>query len=239
MKSSSTMTALDRSLLVCCLAVWAGCAGASSELVYSASLDDLSKPPVLLIDTFSFQADIVTVDEAGPSFTSGDGSEAKRSELGKAVAEAVANKMVTQLGEVGVKAARLEQGVAPPVDALVAKGQFIEINEGDQMARVTVGFGAGTEDLSVRIQLYHVDASGGLRRIRESIGEAHGDKMPGMAVPVGVGAAAGTVVVSAAVSGGLNVLSEMSTGLDEAAQNLAEQLAERAEKVYKDRGWLD
>lgn len=119
------------------------------------------------------------------------------------------------------------------------KGQFVEINEGDQMARVTVGFGAGTEELRVRIQVYQVGAHGGLRRIRESFGEAHGDKMPGMAVPVGVGAAAGNVVVSAGVSAGMNVVSELNSGMDSAAENLAEQFVERAKTVYGDQGWLD
>ena len=238
MQRDSTRTALARSGLVVCVALWVGCAGASTELLYSSSLKEMSKPPVLLVDTFSFQPDIVTIDESGPSFTSDGGSEAKRRELGGTVAEAVAGKIVTQLGVVGIESRSLEQGTAPPAGALVAKGQFIEISEGDQMSRVTVGFGAGTEELRARIQLYHVDANGGLRRIRESIGEAHGDKMPGMAVPVAAGAAGGTIVVSAAVSGGLNVLSEMNTGRDEAAENLAEQLAERAQKIYQDQGWL-
>lgn len=239
MKSESMVTTLVRVMLIASVAAWVACAGSSTELLYSTSLAEMPKPPVLLVDTFSFQPDTVTIDESGPSLTSDGGSQAKRTELGKAVAEAVATKIVVELGKVGVESRRLEQGSAPPTDALLAKGQFVEINEGDQMSRVTLGFGAGTEELRARIQLYHVDENGGLRRIRESIGEAHGDKMPGMAVPVAAGAAGGTIVVSAAVSGGLNVLSEMNTGLDEAAQNLAEQLAERAKKIYEDHGWLD
>jgi hypothetical protein len=229
-----------RILLAPCLALWLGCAGASTDVLYSSSLNDLSKPPVLLVDLFTFQADTVTVDKAGPKFASGDASKEKRVELGKIVAEAVAAKIVTQLGKAGIDSRRLEPGVAPPVDALIAKGQFVEINEGDQMARVTLGFGAGTEEIKIRAQLYHVGADRGLRRVREGLAEAHGDKMPGMAIPMAGGAAAGgNIVVSAAVSGSLNVLSEVNTGLDEAADNLAEQLAERVQSVYKDQGWID
>jgi NADPH-dependent 2,4-dienoyl-CoA reductase/sulfur reductase-like enzyme len=87
------------------------------------------------------------------------------------------------------------------------------------------------------VQVYQVVESG-LRRIAESEGEAHGDRMPGMAVPVGAGAAMGRAASSAAISGGMNVMQEVTGGLDKSVKNLAEELAERAVSFYTRQGWL-
>jgi len=61
---------------------------------------------------------------------------------------------------------------------------------------------------------------------------------------IGVGAAAGTIATSAAISGGLGVMSEASDSLPFSAsleanvQKMAKDLAERAAKRYVREGWL-
>ena len=54
----------------------------------------------------------------------------------------------------------------------------------------------------------------------------------------GAGAAAGRAATSAAISGGMNVMQEVTGGLDSDAGRLAEQLAKRAEGFYQRQGWL-
>ena len=66
---------------------------------------------------------------------------------------------------------------------------------------------AGAREVRVRVQVYQ-RTEDGLRRLQEGVAEAKGDKTPGMAIPVGVGGAAGRAAVSAVVSGGLNLASE-------------------------------
>jgi hypothetical protein len=67
---------------------------------------------------------------------------------------------------------------------------------------------------------------------------AEGNKMPGMAVPVGAGAMMGNVARSAAISGGMNVVQEVTGGLESDAGRLAEQIAKRAAAFYTRQGWL-
>ena len=61
---------------------------------------------------------------------------------------------------------------------------------------------------------------------------------------VGVGAAAGTIATSAAISGGLAVSSEVadalpfSASLEANVKKMAKELAEKAAKFYVRKGWL-
>ena len=105
------------------------------------------------------------------------------------------------------------------------------------MKRVVVGFGAGASAIRAELQVYQ-QTEVGLRRLVDGEAEAKGSKKPGMAVPVGAGAAAGRVATSAAISGGISVVSELTGGLKADAGRIAEKLAERTEALYRRRGWL-
>ncbi len=48
----------------------------------------------------------------------------------------------------------------------------------------------------------------------------------------------GTMAVSAAVSGGMNIVKEVRGGMKADAGRMAEQIAKRAEAYYKSQGWL-
>jgi hypothetical protein len=125
----------------------------------------------------------------------------------------------------------------PPANALILKGQFLSVDEGDRAKRMVIGFGAGSSELVARVQAYQATETG-LRRIAEAEAEASGSKKPGMVIPVGVGAAAGTAATSAVISGGMNVTTEVRGGLEADAGRLAEKIAERAEAFYQRQGWL-
>ena len=59
-----------------------------------------------------------------------------------------------------------------------------------------------------------------------------------MAAPVGVGAATGNAARSAVISGGMNVVQEVTGGLDKDAGRIAGEIAERVKQFYKRQGWL-
>jgi len=99
-----------------------------------------------------------------------------------------------------------------------------------------IGFGAGMTELRARGQVYQVTEAR-LQRISEGEGHSHGDRMPGMAVPVGVGAVAGRVVTSVIISGGMNIVQEISGELKNDVSRLADQIAERAVDFYTRQGW--
>ena len=102
---------------------------------------------------------------------------------------------------------------------------------------MVIGFGAGSSKLVAQVQVYQA-LEWGLRRIAEAEATATGSKAPGMAVPLGAGAAVGTMAMSAAISGGMNVVKEVRGGMDADAGRMAEQIAKRAEAYYRRQGWL-
>ena len=111
------------------------------------------------------------------------------------------------------------------------------MDEGDRTKRVIVGFGAGSSELRVVVEVFQATISG-LRPLSEVQAKASGSKTPGVAIPVAGGAAAGTAVVSLTISGVMNVTREARSGLEADAARLAGKIADRAKAFYERRGWL-
>jgi hypothetical protein len=88
------------------------------------------------------------------------------------------------------------------------------------------------------VEAYQVTTTGALPLGSAQI-EAAGGKMPGMLVPVGIGAVVGSVATSAAISGVSNAAQEVGPEtIDAAAQRTAKQIAKLIVDAYKKRGWL-
>lgn len=218
------------------LLVALGCAGATSRRGTQYAQDRvLPRPPVLLIYDFAVDTNDVVVDTFGPNFIHDTGNPSEEIASARAVSRSLSEALVQELGNRGIRAQRAASST-PPLNAAVVKGQFLTIEEGDQTARMLIGFGVGAEKIRVRVQVYQATGQG-LRRLVESEGEAHGNRMPGMAVPVGAGAAMGRAATSAAISGGMNVVQEVTGGIDATVQDLAEELADRAASFYTRQGW--
>ena len=214
-----------------------GCAGGSAKQVSSLKGDEpLPRPPVLLIYDFAVNPEDVMVDTAG--LTSGDeASTAERLTEGKEWANALSESFVRQFMKEGITSRRATGSTHIPLNAIVVKGQFILIDEGDEIKRTTIGFGAGAEDLSAMVQVYQMRKAG-LKRISEVEAEAHGRKTPGIAVPAAMTAGTG-MVVGLVISSVMNLKSEAVDGsMQTTVDDLAEQLVERAVSYYKKRGWL-
>jgi hypothetical protein len=197
----------------------------------------LPRPPVLLVYTFAVSPEDVVVDTFGPSFLPGSGSQDERTKRGREVAEALATSMVAKTREKGIAVERANPSAEPPLDAIVVKGQFLTVDEGDRTGRMTIGFGTGGSKLRVRVQAYQA-GEWGLVRLRQAEAETTPSKKPGMAVPVAGGAAMGTAAASAVVSGGMNIVTEARGGLEGDADDLAKLFAERVEAFYRQQGWL-
>ena len=214
-----------------------GCAGGSAKKVSSIEGEEqLPRPPVFLIYNFAVDPEDVMVDT--PGLTSGDeASTAERLSEGKEWANALSESLVTQLVEEGITVRRATGSTHIPLNAVAVKGQFISIDEGDEVKRTTVGFGAGAEDVHVMVQAYQMRKAG-LMRLSEVEAEAHGRSTPGVAGPAAVAVGAG-MVAGLVISSAMNVKSEAVDGsMQTTVDDLAEELVERAVSYYKKRGWL-
>jgi hypothetical protein len=194
------------------------------------------RPPVFLIYDFAVDPEDVMVDTAG--LTSGDeASMAKRLSEGKEWANALTESLVRQFVEEGITSRRATGSTHIPLNAIAVKGQFISIDEGDEIKRTTIGFGAGAEDVSVMVQVYQMKKAG-LMRISEIEAEGHGRKTPGVAGPAAVAVGAG-MVAGLVVSSAMNVKSEAVDGsMQTTVDDIAEELVQRGVNYYKKRGWL-
>jgi hypothetical protein len=70
------------------------------------------------------------------------------------LAALLSNTIVAELNNAGVRARRLEPVALIPQDGLLVGGEFLEVDEGNRMRRAMVGFGAGTEEVKVQVEMY-------------------------------------------------------------------------------------
>ena len=216
----------------------AGCAGGSAKVgqQYSGG-KSLPRPPVVLVYQFAVDADDVVVDTFGLDIGNKQASTLERVKRGRAFARALSLKLVNKVDELGIPVRAATPHTKVPLNAIVVKGQFVTIDEGDQTKRTMIGFGAGAEEVRVRVQVYQMTEMG-LRRISEAEGEAHGRKTPGVVGPAGVAAGTG-MVVGLVVSAGMNIKSEAIDGsMETTLNNLVEQFIENAARFYKRQGWF-
>jgi hypothetical protein len=216
-----------------------GCAGGSAKPTsHYRGTEKLPTPPAAYIYDFAVHAEDVVVDTFGPDFVHSDeASTGERLQEGRKVANALSEALVTNLAQSGITARRATATTHIPLNAIVVKGQFVSIKEGDETARVVVGFGAGAEKLEARVQVYQMREDG-LRRISTGEGEAHGRKTPGVAGPAAVAVGAG-MVAGVVVSTAMNLKSEAIDGsMQTNVNNLADEFVKIAVKFYKRHGWL-
>jgi hypothetical protein len=220
------------------LCVGLACASAKIENVQSYVEDEwLPRPGVVLVYDFAVTPDDVVADTLGPEFGPSTAPSSKEVQEARRVAASLSTQLVSKLLARGINAERATRGRVPPLNAMVLKGGFVTIDEGSRVQRMVIGFGKGSSELRVRAQVYQATPYG-LRRIEGGEGRATGSKSPGMAVPVGAGAAAGRAATSAVISGGMNVAREVTGSLEADAGRLADEIADRAEAFYRRRGWL-
>ena len=219
--------------------VLVGCAGGGAKQTSEyKGKEPLPRPPAVYINDFAVDPDDVVVDTFGPNFASEDEADlSEQVKTGRAVADALAEQLVAELGKQGITARRATATTQIPLNALVVKGQFVTIKEGDQFSRVVVGFGAGAEKLQAQVQVYQMRENG-LQQISTGEGEARGRKTPGVAGPAAVAAGTG-MMAGAVVVSGMNIKSEAIDGsMQTNVNSLAEEFVANAVKFYKRQGWL-
>lgn len=211
----------------------AGCTQGSSQI---ESTGQLPRPQVVVVEDFAVAPGEVQLDP-GLSNTIREMVESNKGQppgtqvykVSRQVADALAEKLVADIRDLGLPAQR-GQGLPPGVaTGLVITGQFVSIDQGSRAERVTIGLGAGRSDVRVRAQVFDVSPAG--RRLADEIEvDAKSGLQPGMAETMGAGALAGHLVTATLVSGGLQVADEamgasVVADADRAAKGITKQLS--------------
>jgi hypothetical protein len=204
----------------------------------------LARPQVVLVDSFAASANEVTLDqglstEVEEAIKADRGTSRTQQEVqaGRQVADALADKLVVEIRDMGLRA---ERGSALPAgiqNAVLIKGQLVSIDEGNRTERVLIGLGAGRSDVRAQVQVYELTAAG--RQLIDTIEvDAKSGLAPGMAETMGVGGLTGHLLVSTVVGGGLHVADEVIgadvvADADRAAKGIAKQLS----ALFAKEGW--
>ena len=223
------------------VALLAGCAStkATARRGYTAG-ERLPRPGRIIVYRFA-----ATPGEV-PSGAAITGSYERRSkpqsskevELGHKLGASVATELVNHILKMGMPAEQAGKGPSPREGDLLIQGEFVKIDEGSRLKRMVIGFGAGSGELKTHVATYQI-TGGKPRLLLGSETKATGGKMPGMMVPVGVGAVAGRAGMAAAMSGGLNVAQEIGPeGLRSMAKQTAKEIAKVLSQDFARLGWL-
>ena len=223
------------------LLVIAGCA--SSDVTERQSYvgdEEIARPGRIIVYNIAATPDEVPANSAIAGYYDRRATPqtAQEIETGHRLGDLIARELVKDILKMGLPAERAGSGPGPQLGDVVITGEFVSIDEGDRLARMLVGFGAGAAKLKTFVEKYQVTASG-FRPLGSAMVEAGGGKLPGMIVPIGVGAATGNVVAGAAVSGAGNIAQELGPeSIAGAAKRTADSIAELLREEFVRYGWI-
>jgi hypothetical protein len=224
------------------LAFLAACTSTESQIETGGQI--YPRPQVVLVDTFATSPGEVQVsaglsDEVQAILDRGARSSRTEQELqaGRQVADALANKLVLEIRDLGLNA---ERGSALPPgvqNAVLITGQLVSIDEGNEAERVVIGLGAGRSSVRAQVQVFELTPTSS-RLIDTVEVDAKSGMTPGMAETMGAGALAGHLLVSTVVSTTMQVATEtlsdtVVADADRAAKGIAKQLS----GLFRQQGW--
>jgi hypothetical protein len=224
------------------LALLAACTSAQSQMETAG--ETLPRPQVVIVDSFAASPDEVQLDEGlsteieqALSARAGTSRTEQELQAGRHVAEAIADKLVVEIRDMGLRA---ERGSAVPAgiqNALLIKGQLVAIDEGNRTERLIIGLGAGRSDVRAQVQVYEVTAAG--RQLIDQI-EVDGKSglAPGMAETMGAGGLAGHLVAATLVGGAVHVADEaLGANVVADADRTAAGIAKQLSALFAQQGW--
>ena len=238
-ESTSDRTACLRASLVglSLLLCGAGCT-TGYRITQQSDVTGLAKPDVVYVVDFAVDPSEVKVDPGGPLQRirnrlagGGDGGQdAQQTALAHQVAETVATDLVQQITAMGLPAQRMTRDQTPPDGAIVVAGQFVDLDEGNRVRRMAIGFHQGQSSVSAQVQLYRVTGARAADQLLDFTAIGTSPPTPGAAVTMGAGAAA----QAAAAAGGVK---ELTSSLQADAGRLAEQVAKTLQGFFARQGW--
>ena len=222
------------------LLLLAGCTSVQVNPEVGA-MEQLPPPDRVLVYNFAVTPQEVQLDAVGSAITQtfdGTADSQQEQQVGHAVANALAKRLVSDIQNMGLYAERAAGPVPPTgIDVLIL-GQLVSIDEGNAAERMVIGLGAGRSDVEAHVQVYQ-SASGRRIPIETMSGTAKSTLMPGAAETMGVGALTGHLLVSAAITAGSQVANQtLSANVDSEAGRLADKVSDQLKSLFVAQGWI-
>ncbi|HVN84759.1 MAG TPA: DUF4410 domain-containing protein [Candidatus Binatia bacterium] len=219
------------------------CAKTTVKPLYERPEAALQRPQRILVYDFAVTAQQVQenrgpIQELANANDTATQSERER-EIGFQVADRLAEDLVAGIRALDLPAERARRSTPVPDNSLIINGAFLNIDEGNRLRRLVIGFGAGQSVVETKVKATAY-ALGSYRSVLEFSTHADSGTMPGAAVTMGAGAAAqggvtaGMAVANAGVSG---VRTYRST-VEAAAGRTADQAVAYLSEFFFRQGWI-
>lgn len=129
----------------------------------------------------------------------------------------MSTSLVKDLTAKGVSVRRLGKGQPPPADGWLVRGVFTDVQEGNQLRRAVIGFGAGRTELQALVAVDDL-TRGAPKPMYEADTKADSGILPGAAITLNPYVAAARFVLSG---------SDLDRNVKQTAAQIAEQVARR------------
>lgn len=204
--------------------------------------EKLPKPGQIVVDDFDIPSDVITMDNsAAARVLSRDPIARRRGDAGQAqspadVAAAVqaefSQTLIKELskGAIPVASAAMNAAGDSAVNALIVRGSFTAVNQGNKTKRMMIGLGRGASDVQAHVVVSLVRQSGPVVLAEFNLNSESGKK-PGAAATMGVGG----VATSAAVSGA----TDNKATVEGDTARMAKAVAKQIESAMASQGWID
>jgi hypothetical protein len=222
----------------------------SVRITQESNAVGLPKPSAVYVYDFAVDQSEMRADPGGPlerlrsgegllggGLLGGGGSQPSTQDpqmlaLGHQIADQVAQDLVQRITAMGLPAQRISRDQVPPEGAAAVGGQFVDLDEGNRLKRMAIGFHQGQSSVSAAVQLYRVTGARSAGQLLEFTATGTSPPLPGAAVTMGAGAA---VQVAAATAGG----KEFRDTLSADAGRLSAAVARNLQTFFAKQSWTE
>jgi hypothetical protein len=154
------------------------------------------------------------------------------------VASALSTHLVARIQGMGLPAQRASGPVPATGTDVLVMGQLVSVDQGNEAERMIIGLGAGRSQVEAHAQVY-ATVAGKRVDIESMTGAAKSALTPGAAETMGVGALAGHLLVSTAVTAAAQVGNQdLSANVEAEAGRLGDDLADNLKTLFVKQGWV-
>jgi Domain of unknown function (DUF4410) len=223
----------------------AGCSPASITPGASARPVYAGKPSQIMVYDFAVSSAEITQNQSivqrayRAVSMNAEQQQASQLQTGHEAAKDLSDMLVKQLTDLGFTAQQAQRGTPVPSGALVIDGQFHDVDEGNRLRRLVIGFGAGASKLDTQVEIYQYSGDTPAQLLNFTT-HAESGKMPGAAVTMGAGAAAqgGVTLAAGAATMGMSGAKVYRSAMGFLADSTAKQIVAYFSQYAANQGWI-
>jgi hypothetical protein len=223
------------------LAFLSACSSTSVHPQRETGVVGLQRPQQILVYDFATSDADVSANSSSTSAArakaEGKSMARREAEVARDAVNALSDDLVADLVKLGFHASRAKRGTVARDGDLVVDGQFIDIDEGNRLKRIVIGFGAGGSKVNTNVQVYQ---GGTHNKLLAFSTHADSGEMPGAAVTMTAGAVAtgGVSVAGAAATAAVGGVKAHRSATAQMAGRSADQASKYLSEFFAKEGWI-